>query len=576
MASTNRAKDDADLLCIIGDTDRIKANELIIDSAVQAITHQGPQKVAMIATKIDVLVDQDVLQELGPLYQQAREVLSWIKVKKAMATTQKLDKRMIRQLSRYESYVLRQMKEAFVLDRARDLQSQIPDTPKELSDRSLADAISGINVFSVGSAQYMRWAQDSEFLFDQAPELSIEATGIPRLRRHILSLAADQNLRDYHAHVREFFPGLVAKIRRVVDPNRSEGFKIIAEAFTSTIKYAAIEFEKIVTQCLSELGEEVLQFLLKDRDHWLDSLDAEAQTWAGMKYFTFRKLVREHSILVPGASKLASMRRGYNVNFKIAKLLTPIFRGLARHQKPNYRTMGEALHAVRKRVNDMVVSRIDNAASDLRSIEEAKRLWAPKGLALTSPIKDLLTRLKQMSDSVATLAARETDYLSFVARQTSPIFAQVHVARPQKVLKTLKKRKSASGEPVIVSQYEKPHGVFARELLLKLLKEGADNPEPKDDDEDSQEEPVQDTDIIEKVMVALDVLIERRHKQYASEFVEGMQAVMQEFLDEVKELAPTEIEISEDGQAARSRLASIVEDLGKSCEQLRELVPEMS
>ena len=40
----------------------------------------------MIATKIDVLVDQDILQELGPLYQQAREVLSWIKVKKAMAT----------------------------------------------------------------------------------------------------------------------------------------------------------------------------------------------------------------------------------------------------------------------------------------------------------------------------------------------------------------------------------------------------------------------------------------------------------------------------------------------------------
>lgn len=66
MASTNRAKDNADLLCIIGDTDRIKTNELIMDSAIQAIAQHGPEKVAMIATKIDVLVDQDVMQELGP------------------------------------------------------------------------------------------------------------------------------------------------------------------------------------------------------------------------------------------------------------------------------------------------------------------------------------------------------------------------------------------------------------------------------------------------------------------------------------------------------------------------------
>jgi hypothetical protein len=68
MASTNRAKDGADLLCIIGDTDRIKANEVIMDSAVQAITQHGPGKAVMIATKIDVLIDQDVLQELRLLY----------------------------------------------------------------------------------------------------------------------------------------------------------------------------------------------------------------------------------------------------------------------------------------------------------------------------------------------------------------------------------------------------------------------------------------------------------------------------------------------------------------------------
>jgi hypothetical protein len=338
-----------------------------MDSAIQTIAQHGPEKVAMIATEIDVLVDQDILQELGPLYQQAREVLSWIKVKKAMVTTQKLDKRMMQQLSRYEKYVLGQMKETFVLDRARDLRSQIPDSLKELSDRGLTDRISAIKVFSVSSAQYMRWAENSEFLFDQAPaELSVEATGIPALRRHILSLTSDQNMQDDHRHVCEFFPGLVAKIRRVIDPSRSEGYKVIAKALIATIKYAVTDFNNTLTRYLRNLTEQTLQLLLEDKDHYLECLDQEVGTWATIRYFTFRKIIREHGILTPGSSKVRTLQRGYNINRNIAKLLTPAFRSLVRQQKPKYQTLAEELHQVRKRVGAMVVTIIDNADSDLR------------------------------------------------------------------------------------------------------------------------------------------------------------------------------------------------------------------
>jgi hypothetical protein len=576
MASTNRAKEGADFFCIIGDTDRIKANELIIDSAVQAIAQHGPEKVAMIATKIDVLVDQDVLQELGPLYQQAREVLSWIKVKKAMAANQKLDRSMMRQLTRYERYVIRQMKEAFVLDRARDLQMQIPDTLRELSETSLAERISAIKVFSVSSAQYMRWAENTEFMFDQAPELSVESTGLPKLRQHFLSLAADQNLDEYRRHVRTFFPGLVSKIRRVIDPNRGEGFKVVAEAFVKTIKCAAIEFDTILSRCLQNLAENTLQVLLEDKDHYLDYLDQEAENWTNIKWGAFRKMVREHGVLAPGASKMKNMRRGYNINRNIAKMLTPAFRNFARLQKPKYKNMAEDLHTVRKLVNSMVVTSIDDAESDLRSIEEAKKSWAPKGLALTTPINNLIAKLEQMSDSVATLATRETDYLSFVARQTSAIYSQVYVARPQKILKTLKKRKLSSGEPIVIEVYEKPPSVFIRELLHRLLKEGAvDEGKTKDeaDDADSEDAPAQATDIIEKIMVVLDRMIQKRYKLYADEFVGSIKVTMQEFLDEIKELAPTEVELTEDTQAARSRLADIVDEISQGCEQLQALVP---
>lgn len=130
----------------------------------------------------------------------------------------------------------------------------------------------------------------------------------------------------------------------------------------------------------------------------------------------------------------------------------------------------------------------------------------------------------------------------------------------------MKKRNLASGEPVVVSVYEKPHVVFVRELLLKLLREGADTPKAKDDDDESEEEEVQDTGIVEKIMVAFDGMIKKRYKIYANEFVEGVRAIMQELLNEVQELAPAEVDISGDGQAARSRLADIVKELAKSCE----------
>jgi hypothetical protein len=67
-----------------------------------------------------------------------------------------------------------------------------------------------------------------------------------------------------------------------------------------------------------------------------------------------------------------------DINRKIARLLTPAFRGLSRQQKPRYRELAEELHAVRKQLASKVAASIDNAASDLRSIEEAKKLWVSR------------------------------------------------------------------------------------------------------------------------------------------------------------------------------------------------------
>jgi hypothetical protein len=571
MASTNRAKNGADLFCIIGDTDRIKANEIIMDSAVQTIAQHGPEKVLMIATKTDVLVDQDVLQEPGPLYQQARELLSWIKTKKVLAAKPKMDKKFLRQLSRYERYVIRAMKESFVLDRAHDLQSQIPNTLKELSDRNLADRISAIQVFSVSSAQYMKWAESTEFSFDQAPELSIETTGVPALRRHFLSLAADQNLHDYRRHIHDFFPNLIAKIHRVIDPSRSASFTAISHALASTLTVATTNFSSNLSHALAVLSSKIRGILLADKDLYLSSLDNEAAAWSNIRYFTFRKMLREHGILTPGASKVHSLRRGYNINRKIALILTPAFRNLARHLRSQQTDLSASLDTVRKHINTLVLAALDSSASDIHSIEAAKKLWAPRSLALSTPITSFAHHVDKMAESVASLATRETDYLSFVAKSTAPIFSAVYIARPNKITRTSKKKRGANGEAVVVTGYEKPVGVFARQTLLTLLKYG----EKREQDEDTSEEDEAPGDVVEKIMLELEGLVRRKFTVLANECVEDVRAVMQEYLDEVAELAPAEVEVGEEGREARVRLEGIIGELERRCEVVRGMVPSV-
>lgn len=73
-------------------------------------------------------------------------------------------------------------------------------------------------------------------------------------------------------------------------------------------------------------------------------------------------------------------------------------------------------------------------------------------------------------------------------------------------------------------------------------------------------------------MVALDGLIQKRYKIYSIDLVDSIRATMQGFLDEVRSLAPAEVQITEEGQAARSRLAAMVDELALTCQQVQGLI----
>ncbi|KAF2875141.1 hypothetical protein BDV95DRAFT_603908 [Massariosphaeria phaeospora] len=505
----DNVEDDADLLCAIGDTDRIRADALIVDCAIRGLEQHGSEKGAMIATKIDVLVDNDMEKEPGVFYERARSILNWIKIPDELA-------------------------------------AQIPEDLKALADRNLAERMPQLKVFSVSSAQYMKWVEEEEFLYDQSPELTAEASGIPDLRRHILTLAAEQNYEAYNAHLSVFFPALVAKIDRV---------------------HAETEFTTVLDKYCEAVEDQGLQPLLEDHEHYVTTgLNLLAEQWHSMRYPTFRKTMNEYGILLPGMSKTPNFKRGFNINKLLAKMLTPAFKRLAREQKPVHQKLGAMLHDVRTRVIPMVHTQMDSADSDLRSIEEAKKRWASRSLGLTALINSLVARMDSMSDALATLATREEDQRSFIARLTRATYEQVRAIRPEKIERTSKKRK---GEVRTISVYERPIGVFYKERLLKLLREGAD---PPGDDAKLEHEQEHD-DIVRKIMVRLDANVQKRYRAMAADLLLALKAVMGEFLAELRDLAPSDVQVSEQGRAARERLAALQEELGGDCAALQELLP---
>lgn len=78
----------------------------------------------------------------------------------------------------------------------------------------------------------MEWIRPARITYSNQPDLPLEMTGIPAIRKYLRGLPAEQNLKDYDRHINTSIPAFIDKIKRTVgETDRDGSFRVIAEEF---------------------------------------------------------------------------------------------------------------------------------------------------------------------------------------------------------------------------------------------------------------------------------------------------------------------------------------------------------
>ncbi|ORY15216.1 hypothetical protein BCR34DRAFT_598685 [Clohesyomyces aquaticus] len=277
-------------------------------------------------------------------------------------------------------------------------------------------------------------------------------TSITSLWEHLSSLTVAQSYEDCKNHLFDRFPSFISKIRRVVDLNRRDGgLKVIGRSYTNAGTSAENAFKDVTDEFLEDSLEEKSDILFEREKEQMKKL--------------------EHLAIHP-SENCSKNTNGYNFNKDLAKVITPALKKWATEQRSVHRELELQLQATRDRVMKEILTELDKTPTDLRSVEEAKKLWKDKALALELPISTLFKKMNKLAGDTATLVIYELSHESFIAKQTRPIFEKVYNTKPSRKEMITKKRRTEKGKTKPQYIYEQPVGEFQKALLLKLFADG--------------------------------------------------------------------------------------------------------
>lgn len=116
----------------------------------------------------------------------------------------------------YRQYLIKEARDAYIQREARIIKTALEDT--------------AIDILPVSARQYSLCLDDGyggdEY---EAPKLTPEATGVPKLRRYLFHLPAQTNYRTLYYHVFETLPDVVTQIQRILEKFDDNGYSEMRE-----------------------------------------------------------------------------------------------------------------------------------------------------------------------------------------------------------------------------------------------------------------------------------------------------------------------------------------------------------
>lgn len=401
-------------------------------------------------------------------------------------------------------------------------------------------------IHHVSAADYMKWIAKEKILFRDQPALTPEDTGIPALRKFLMSLPADRNLTCYTIHLQTTVPAMIEQIQRVVTPlDRDEGFRAIAEA----CELVNVQFMKEITSqaksTIQNLSKQCLSLARQDSGQYKKTMDRQIRKdWISLKGAAFQSVVKSKGLIPKGRSRAQALAEGCNWNMEIAKVLKP---GFEDYHIAHTELMGVWKDLVLKIFDghyQTVRRTINNSAANLNTIEKSKWRWGKLMLFWRSKLQGLMQQLvaeeSQFFSHTVSTVDRENKLIALV---TDDLYEQVFLATPDL-------KKSSPGKP---KQYVTPRIKFQKDLMEELFLE-------KDH-------------IVDRVLSLYNKKLNNCLTKLVEKGLGAINSLFNNYIVWLKEHAPIDYEIIQRGLDIRDDLKQLLPELEKMTKQMCSLLP---
>lgn len=331
-------------------------------------------------------------------------------------------------LQKYQTYLRRQRKKAFIQNRSVNVTK---DISKQFTGSTEFDIP---EVFHVSASDFITWTKSKKLSFDNTPALTAEETNLPAIRQLLLSLPAEQNLTDYRTHIEVLIPAFISKIERTIsDADRDEGFRELAEKIDD-IRHAFID--RILTDAkvaFNSISKRSLTYMTRDVLAYKHQVDIMIEDeWLAHKGKTFERVMKCHGLVPPGVSSAKTLKNGCNFNEDLANILRPAFFKWHQYHESCMQNMASALEAALQHVHQKFVDLIQGSDANVVVIEKAKRKLkdvSPKVSAKLKAMMQQIVGIQNHAYNMATMTAKVDR--NFISNVTDGVFDKVFAAVPE-------------------------------------------------------------------------------------------------------------------------------------------------
>ncbi|KAF1847434.1 uncharacterized protein K460DRAFT_306593 [Cucurbitaria berberidis CBS 394.84] len=529
---------------IIADTARIESDHMFIEQARAAIHQHGTHNVQLVATKIDALDANQLMQYTGEPYDTIKRYIKEIDEKEEQAMDDEDVETMILRdrLRKYKAYLMRSLKQHKVAERAEAISQGIN---AKLQGRTAAAP----SLYHSSAFEYMEWTTKLKINYSNQPALSPEETGITQLRKKLKSLPAEQNLKGYDDHLHYGLQTLINKAKRTVQQqDRDDSFRTIADAIELLGKKFLVRLLTELKTAFQKISDKSIAKLNPDVPTFKSRVEGKIENdWCNLKFFAFNRVLKGRGIVAKGVTQAKGLEQGRNWNRELSEVLAPGFSKWYNAHIASMEPMESALRVAVDQLHQYTIATIDESTANIVTIDQAKKRWGPYREKIQARMMILMAEVRRIEKRTLDWATMQSaQYNNLVGSITDAWYDDIFHAAPALKPAVPGKKK----------QYVKP-GKFQ----------------------------YQKDRMATHFVKSKDPFVDRALNQFQGQFDEDIKELLDKrFADVTKQLedfanylrgkAPLDYVMTYDGVAIRAQLEQLIPGLEEKANNLRALLPQ--